>query len=230
MEERTRKKNPRTRIWIMSTVIAFIFALGGFFIINALISGDDTKRERQIQMISLISPPPPPEIEETPPEPEVEEEIIEPEPEAASDEMLSEGEEMNDPGESLGLDMDASAGSDGFNLVSKKGGRALIGEGEGNSALLRKYAWYTRMIQDRIRENLRKELEKKGGIPDGSLEAVVRIILDEMGQIKAHKIVGSSGSSKMDDAIELALRGIDIDMPPPYDMPKSIKIKVSSKG
>jgi TonB family protein len=147
-----------------------------------------------------------------------------------NEDMLNDGEEMTDPGESLGLDADGVAGSDGFGLVSNRGGRALIGGDTGNSALLRKYAWYTQIIQDRIREHLQKQLDDDGGIPDGNLEATVRIVLDEMGQIKAFKIVDSSGSNNMDNAINVALRQVDIDMPPPYDMPKSIKIKVSSKG
>jgi len=230
MGEKNKKRNLKMRIWILSTVIASVFALGGFFIIRALISDSGVKRERQIQMVTLMKPPPPPppELEEQPPEPEVEEEIIE--PDEANDEMTDEGDEMTDPGDNLGLDADGVAGADGFGLVSKKGGRALIGEGMGNSAMLKKFAWYTQMIQDQIQANLRKQFDNEGGIPDGSLEATVKIVLNETGQVSAFKIVDSSGSHKLDSAINIALKKVDIDMPPPYDMPRSIKIKVSSKG
>jgi len=230
MKQKKKKRNPKVQIWILSSVIAAIFVLGGFFIIKALVSDSGVKRERQIQMVTLMKPPPPPppEIEEQPPEPEVEEEIVE--PEEANDETLDDGEEMTDPGENLGLDADGVAGADGFGLVAKKGGRALIGSDMGNSALLRKFAWYTQMIQDQIQEKLRKQFDKDGGIPDGKLEATVKIVLSEKGRINAFKIVDSSGSSKLDSAINVALTQVDVDMAPPYDMPRSIKIKVSSKG
>lgn len=225
------KRNPKVRIYILSTLIALIFALGGFFIIRSLISDDGSKRDRQIHMVTLMKPPPPPEIEEEPPpEPEIEEKILEPEPDEANEDTLNDAEELTDPGENLGLDTDGVAGSDPFGLIAKKGGMALIGGDMGNSALLKKYAWYTQMIQERIRENLQRELEKDGGIPDGNLEAVVRIVLDKMGRITSFMIVGSSGSHKMDNAINIALKQIDIETAPPDDMPRSLKIKVSSKG
>lgn len=231
MGEKNRKKNLKIRIWILSAAIAGIFLLGVFFIIRALVSDNGSRRERQIQMVTLMKPPPPPpppEIEEQPPEPEVEEKIVE--PEQANDESIDEGDEMTDPGENLGLDADGVAGADGFGLVAKKGGKALIGGDMGNSALLRKFAWYTRMIQAQIQDNLRKLFDKDGGLPDGTLEATVRIVLNDRGRINAFKIVDSSGNSRLDMAINKALKQVDIDMAPPYDMPRSIKIKVSSKG
>ena len=228
--KKAKKGNLKARIWIVSTVIALMFSLGGYFIVNVLISDKGGKRERQIHMVTLLKPPPLPEIEELPPEPEIEEEVIEEELDMPNEDLLNDGEDMTDPGESLGLDADGVAGSDGFGLVSNKGGKALIGGDMGNSALLRKFAWYTQIIQDRIREHIQKQLDEEGGIPDGKLEATVRIVLDERGQIKAFKIIDSSGSPNMDTAINVALKQVDIDMPPPYDMPRSIKIKVSSKG
>jgi TonB family protein len=231
MPGKKKKRNPKVLIWLFSTIIILMLVSGGFFVIKLLISDDGSKRKRQIQMVTLLKPPPPPEIEEEPPEPEIkEEEILEPEPEETHNEISDEAEGDQEAGDELGLDAEGVAGSDGFGLIAKKGGAALIGGGSGNSGLLRKYAWYTQMIQERIRENLQKELDKEGGVPEGNLEATVRIVLDEEGRITSFKIVGSSGSHEMDNAIDTALKLVNVDEPPPDGMPRAIKVKVSSKG
>jgi TonB family protein len=227
-----KKKNiSRVLIWLFSTIIILILVAGGFFVIKALISDDGSKRKRQIQMVTLLKPPPPPEIEEEPPEPEIkEEEIVELEPEEVHEEISDGSEDASEAGDALGLDSDGVAGSDGFGLIAKKGGKALIGGDLGNSGLLKRFSWYTQIVQDQIREYLQKELEKEGGIPEGDLQAIVRIVLDEKGNITKFNIVGSSGSNKMDNAIETTMKLIAINEPPPNGMPKAIKIRVSSKG
>lgn len=84
------------------------------------------KRVQQITMITPLPPPPPP-----PPPPEIEEPEIQDEPleedipeEAAPDDGPDEA-----PGEDLGVDAEGEAGSDGFGLKAKKGGRGLLGGG-----------------------------------------------------------------------------------------------------
>jgi TonB family protein len=228
-----KKKNiSKALIWLFSTIIILVFVGGCLFVIKILISDDGTKRKRQIQMVTLLKPPPPPKIEEKLPEPEIKEkeEILEPDPEEAHEEISDGSEDTSVAGDNLGLDSDGVAGSDGFGLIAKKGGKALIGGDLGNSGLLKQFSWYTQMVQDRIRQYLQKELEKNGGIPEGDLQAIVRIVLDEKGKITKFNIVGSSGSNKMDTAIKTALPLINIEEPPPNGMPKAIKIRVSSKG
>ena len=226
-----KKKNSAQRtIIIVSTLVALVLMVAGVFIIKNLISDDGTKRKRQIQMVSLMKPPPPPKVEEIPPEPEIKEkeEIIEQEMEEVLEEIPDDSG-AEDSGPDLGLDADGVAGSDGFGLVAKKGGNSLIGGGSGGS-LLKRYAWYTRIIQDQIQERLQKELEGEGGIPKGEYEATVRVVLDDIGNIITCQIVGSSGSSKMDSAINKSVKNIRADEPPPFDMPRAIKLKISSKG
>lgn len=225
-----KNKSPQRTIILISTVVAVFIMVVGIFIVKVLISDDGSKRKRAVQMVTIMKPPPPPEIEETPPEPEIkEEEIIEPEPEENFEEMEDAGADQ-DAGSNLGLDADGVAGSDAFNLYANKGGRALIGGDDSNVGLLRRFAWYTQMLQDRIQERLRKELEGTGGIPEGEHQATVRIVMDDNGNIINCKIVGSSGSSKMDNAISSAVKTARIEDPPPYEMPKAIKLKISSKG
>ena len=69
------------------------------------------------EIVQKLCEPPPPPPEEPEPEPEVEEPIEEqPVEEAMPDEPMDEA-----PAADLGVDGDASAGSDGFGLVARKG-------------------------------------------------------------------------------------------------------------
>ena len=230
MNANKKKKSPQRTIALISTIVAILIVMAGVFVVRGLLSDDTSKKQRAVQMVTLMKPPPPPEIEEIPPEPEVaKEEILEPEPEDNFEEMNDDAGSDQDAG-NLGLDTEGVAGSDGFGLHANKGGRALIGGEEGNASLLRKFAWYTQLLQDRIQEMLRKELERSGGIPEGEHHATVRIVMDNTGNIVSCQIVGSSGSPNMDTAISSAVKTARIDEPPPYEMPKAIKLKISSKG
>jgi TonB family protein len=224
-----KMKSKRTMIWSLSAVIAVAVLVAGFFLVKTLISDDGGKRKRQIRMVTLLKPPPPPPVKKKPPEPKKKKEVIEPEKKDVP-EQTEEQADDTPPGEQLGLDADGSAGSDGFGLVAKKGGRSLIGGGLGESSLLRKFAWYTQILQEEIREKVNKVLEKNGGIPKGSLKTYVKIVLDSTGKVTDFEIYGSSGNHEMDEAVHIALRSTLISEPPPDGMPKSMKIKITSKG
>ncbi len=234
MDQKIKKKKSSQRmIWVASSAIAVFFILAGAFLVKILISDNGQKRKRQIQMVTLLKPPPPPKIKEKPPEPEIkkkeevmEQKVDEPEPEEMPDEASDEAP----PGEDLGLDGDGTAGSDGFGLRAKKGGRPLIGGGQGSKSLLRKYGWYTHILQEEIRKEVRKHLDQNGGIPEGKLTAIVRIVIDGQGVISDYAIVGSSGNHDMDKAVKAALGVARIEEPPPRGMPKALKLKISSKG
>jgi TonB family protein len=228
-----KKRSPKFLIWIISSVVAFCFIGAGVFIVKLLLSDDSQKRKRQIQMVALLKPPPPPKIKEKPPEPEIKkkEEIIEPEPEETPPEDMEDmGEEDIPEGDDLGLDAEGSSGSDSFGLRGKKGGRALIGGDFSEKSLIRKYSWYIRLIQDEIRKKVKSHLEQNGGIPKGNLKTLVRIILDETGNIVDFSIFGSSGDHRMDNAVKEALKMVRVSNPPPKRMPKTVKLKITSKG
>ncbi|MBT8341176.1 MAG: TonB C-terminal domain-containing protein, partial [Desulfatitalea sp.] len=134
------------------------------------------------------------------------------------------------PGEDLGLDADGTAGSDAFGLRANKGGRALIGGSAGDASIMRRYAWYTRIIQDELRKRMNRYMEENGGISDGDLKALVQIELDELGKIVDFDLARSSGDPKLDDAVLKALHLAEISEPPPLGMPRKIKLKISAKG
>lgn len=228
MVTKKRRASRKVILGVSAAVVLLVLAMG-VFVVRLLIADDPGKRKRQVQMVTLLKPPPPPKIKEKPPEPKQKKEVVE--------EKLDKPEETEDrteddttPGEDLGLDSDGSAGSDAFGLKAKKDGRALIGQGLGRASLLRKYAWYTRILQDEIRTVVRKELDEGGGIPGGNLETLVRIVLNEQGNIVEFSIYGSSGNHKMDEAVKKALGMTRVNEPPPEGMPKVLKLKISSKG
>ncbi|BBO85847.1 hypothetical protein DSCO28_64130 [Desulfosarcina ovata subsp. sediminis] len=201
--------------------------------VKYLLKDDSRHRQRRIQMVTVVKPPPPPKVKEKPPEPEVKkkEEIINPEPEEMPPEALDDQPpDEAPPREDLGLDADGTAGSDGFGLRANKGGRALIGGGGDSVSLMRRYAWYTRMVQDELSKRMKRHMEENGGIPDGDLKTMIQIRLDEYGKIVEYRLTRSSGNSKMDDAVVSALKLATIDEPPPRGMPRTIKLKISAKG
>ena len=221
------KKKSSPKIYLIIFCVAFILiTVGGTIaMLKKLSNFEGHKVKRQIQMVKLVKLPPPPKIKEKLPEPEVKkEEMIEPEeispeevPEQASDDDAPAGEE-------LGLDAEGGTGSDGFGLAAKKGGRSIIGGGGANS-LLRRYAWYTKIIENEITRLLLKNGQT---FPD-NLKTYVKIELDENGRIEKYKIYGSSGDSNMDNAVQKALSLITwLKEPPPDGMPRCIKIMISS--
>lgn len=226
---RKSKKSHSKLIWIVSgvsiAVLLFVGTLAAYF----LVSEDEGKKRRQVQMVHLLKPPPPPKIEEKPPEPEIKkemkkEEIIEPEVKAPQPKQ----DNSPPPGKNLGVDAEGGAGSDGFGLVGNKGGAALIGGGGGS--LMGKYAWYTQMIQDQIKRDLLQRLQQKGGIPKGKIQAVVKIVMNDKGNIVKYQILDSSGNKLVEEAVSETLSRATISRPPPEGMPLKMSLKISAQG
>lgn len=195
------------------------------FVFSVLISDEGPQRKRQTQMVTLLPPPPPPKIEEQPPEPEEQKEkIAEPEPEEKPNEPEDVADDLP-PAEELGLDADAGLGSDAFGLKAKKGGRGLIG-GNGGSI----YGWYTGIISADLQKLVNKIIQERGGVPEGKWRTIVRVVLDEFGNIKTFSIIGSSGNDKMDGAVLEALKSATLGETPPPGMPRVLKLSFSARG
>ncbi len=223
------KNKTQKNIWIISAGVALVFMCLCIFVVKAMISDDGSRRKRPVQMVTLLKPPPPPKIEEKPPEPEIEkkEEIIEPEP-VQPDEPEQASDEPP-PGDNLGLDADGTAGSDAFGLVGKKGGRALLA-GSDDRTLMQRYAWYTRMIQEEIRKKINAYMTSNGGVPEGDHKALVQIQMDGFGRIIDFELNESSGNMNVDTALKETLLAVKVSETPPEGMPKSIRLKISSRG
>ncbi|WP_404356500.1 energy transducer TonB [Methylotuvimicrobium sp. KM1] len=178
----------------------------------------DGRPQKKIQPITLLKPPPPPPPPpkiEKPPEPEkIEEKIPEPDPEP---ENLPDVDDAP-PADSLGLDADGSAGSDGFGLAARKGGRGLL---SGNPN-----AWYGNIIKNQMLDILsdRDELRRT------RYTATVRVWVDTKGNVKRFELVRGSNDARIDDALQMTLAKLKrINKAPPVGMKQPIKFRITNR-
>lgn len=190
-------------------------------------SDSDKPKKPSIQTISVLRPPPPPpppKPEEKPPEPEVKKEEVklpdpEPEPQQASDEPP--------PGEQLGVDAEGGAGTDGFGLVGRPGGRDITTIGGGPSGSDRaRYSMFANLVQSHLQE----ELSKRERLRQANYRAVVNVWFSASGSVDRVEVVNGSGNSDIDNAIRTALSGTSVAESPPPDMPQPVKIRLTSRG
>jgi outer membrane biosynthesis protein TonB len=238
-EPKKKKKKMPYQNWLVPGAIGLVFLAGIGFLVKVMMTDVGTRTKEKIATVNLIKPPPP-DVKEKLPEPELQKEVPKQTIETPIDtpqpqnQAQDQSQDNTPAGSDLGVDSDGGAGSDGFGLVGKKGGRALtLGGGSGGMnrlSLLSKYGWYTQKIQDEIKVQVKKQLNEDGGIPKGKLQAVVRITLDSKGRIVKYELVGTSGSRKMDDALRSTLAQIRISEPPPEGMPSGMTVRINSQG
>ena len=229
----TEKKKSQKAVFFIVGGVALVMICVVILVVKVILSSDSSGRQRQIQQVTLMTPPPPPKVKEKEPEPEIEKEekVIEQEMEEQDPGPMEEStSDEPPPGQDLGLDADGTGGSDAFGLKAKKGARSIIGGSYSESSLLKKYAWYTKIVQEELRKKVNNYMEGNGGIPDGDLNAIVQITLDENGNILDFGITTSSGDPDMDAAVRASLETAQISEPPPQNMPKTIKLKISARG
>lgn len=215
--EQNEGQKRRSIVIALISVLLLVFGAWKFF---ASLSSQSPPPKKKIQKITLLAPPPPPppKIEEKPPEPEVEEEVPEPEPEP---EPVAEESESDEPpaGEDLGIDADGVAGSDGFGLVGKRGGRGLLSGGNAR-------AWFINALKQDIVDILSENADTRRE----RFSVVIKLWLSDDGRLERTEIVKGSGDSDLDDAVQLALSGGHrLSGTPPRDMPQPLKIRIVSK-
>lgn len=199
-------------------LLLFALAYLGYSVIRDL-EGTVPPESPEIQQISLVQPPPPqpppPQMEEPPP-PEMEDvEVSEPEPEPIADTPADEPL----PGDDLGLDAEGVAGSDGFGLKARKGGRGLIGGGDRNR-------WYAGVIQSDLQNWLAEATE----LQKGRYAATVKIWIAADGAVSDAELVKGTGDTALDETIEQVLQmGIRISREPPADLPQPIHLRITSR-
>jgi periplasmic protein TonB len=227
--------------WLIPALVLSVFAvLIGVMVKMVLLDGG-SKAPKQIQVITLIKPPP--EVKEKLPEPDVPKEVpkqtmeapTEPSPQ---DQPQDNADDSPPAGDNLAVDGEGGAGDNAFGLGAKKGGRALTlggnGGGPGNGmnrlSLLSKYGGYARKMQRDIEAKVKQVLEQNGGRPKGKQQTVVKLTLAPDGTVTRFAIVGSSGSDRLDAAFKTALNGLKLREPPPDGMPPSMTLKISTNG
>lgn len=207
----------------MAVVVLLALLILAFLLKGYLQKAPQTKRV--VQQITIVAPPPPPPPpEEKPPEPEVKEEKIEePIPEKEPEAAPEEADEP--PGDQLGLEGDGEAGSDGFGLAARRGGRSLLGGSPGSAI-----HWYGGRVTSVLEEELH-ELLADTHARKNAYSIVLDIWIGQDGRMTRVELRQGSGQAEVDRALQQAIPRLRLDMhkPPPEGMPQPVRIRLTSR-
>lgn len=255
------------KFMLVLIALMIVVLCGGIYVVKIFLSSPDDNPRTKSGIVIVNLPKPPPTMErEKPPEPvkeiqkkveitaQLKEDMVDPGPDtgpqnananapAGPPGLTGDGPDPNNNapvGNALGLDAEGTAGSDGFGLVGRKGGRSILagrggsggigGGGFGKQSLLNKYSWYTQIVKAEVSKKIRKYLDANGGIPRGKLKATIQLRVDDTGAVVGWQIVGSSGNDEMDNAVKKCADDMRISEPPPEGMPRTMIIRVTSQG
>jgi len=238
--QRSRKQQ-QGKPWLVPTVVLLAFgALLGVMVKKVFLDGGSAP-QKQIQVITLIKPPPP-EVKEKPPEPQVPKELpkqtMETPTEAPTPQDNSPADDSPPAGDNLSVDGDGGAGDNAFGLGAKKGGRSVTlggtGGGGGNGlnrlSLLSRFGGYSRRMQSDIEKKVQQVLEKEGGRPKGKQQTLIKLTLAPDGAVLRFSIVDSSGVEQLDAAFRSALKGLRMSEPPPDGMPSTMTLRITTSA
>jgi protein TonB len=232
-----KKKKADKSGLVVNGIIVVVFLSGIGFVAHLLLSDTGPRRKDKIQVVKLLKPPPPPE--QKPPEPEVpkeapKQEIVEDVPQPQDTRQNDQPQDDTPAGQDLGVDAEGGAGSDGFGLVGKKGGRGITlgggGSGASRMSLLAKYGWYTKKLEKELWRQVNQLLVKDGGIPKGKHQMTVHLELNARGDIVRFRVVALSGNDTVDKAVQSALPSLKVSEPPPEGMPRGMTLRIASQG
>lgn len=201
-------------------IIGVLVLLGAIALIIQLISKMENKpekKERKIQTVTLAPPPPPPPPPkiERPPEPEPEQKLEE----QAEPEKLPDVPDEAPPRD-LGLDAEGTAGSDGFGLAARKGGKGLFGGGSGNP-----FAWYGNLVKN----DLVGLLSEKDALRRKGYTAILKLWVEADGSIQRFELAKGSNDKDIDELLQRVIAQYrKISEPPPPGMEQPIKLKITS--
>ena len=243
MKQKKKKSSSQAAITTGVVLVIFCFLAGGLIYLLKTDKGGGKKVfVTNVDLVKPNSPDkPPPPPKEKPPEPEAQkkETIVAPQDMLQPQQSSAKGDDKPSAEGPLGLDAQGGAGSDGFGLAGRKGGRDVttlgagtgkIGGGGDPAALLRQFAPYTRLVEEDVNRLVRKRLEENGGIPKGKLETTAEIVVSNRGAVREYRIIRSSGNRSMDDAVKESLKYAKISQPLPEGCPKTMSIRISSQG
>jgi periplasmic protein TonB len=192
-----------------------LLILGFVWFVRTMMASKGGKPARQVQIVQVIRPPPPPDQPPPPPPEKTEEPLPKDVPEPTPDNSPAPADQP------LGIDADGSAGGDAFNLAARRGGSDLIG-GTGNAP----FAWYTNRISDAIRERLSAVDCARNA--KGSLS--IHVLMQADGSIKQVQLATSTGNPRVDECIDSALTKMPhLSDPAPPGMPELINLKIVSR-
>lgn len=201
----------------IGAVIVLAVVVGLVWLVSDWMKTPEEPTRAVAQQVQLVRPPPPPD-QPPPPPPPPEEKIEEPLPQDSPPDAPPDDAPAQ---EQLGLDADGVAGSDGFGLAARRGGRDIVGGG--GSA----FGWYTALIKDTILDALSNDDK----IRKGNYQVTVRVWLATDGKVERIALTQPTGNNELDGAIELALgRMSKIRDAPPLEMPQPVTLRIVSRG
>jgi periplasmic protein TonB len=199
---------------LAGAAIVAIVVLALIWLIRGMQDKPEGPKRQTAQVVKLIRPPPPPP--EPPPPPPPEEKIEEPLPQETPEEAPPD---ESAPMEQLGLDAEGVAGSDGFGLAARKGGREL---GLGGAV----FGWYTGRLKDAILDMLSEDER----IRRKKYQVSVSVWVGDDGKVERIKLNSTTGDSDVDGAIEQRLASaLTMSEPPPLEMPQPVTLRIVSR-
>lgn len=206
---------------VLGTAVVAGVGIGIVWLISEFMDAEQATPKKQVQQITLLKPPPPPPPPpkiERPPEPEIEEKVEIPEEQPI--EELPDVADEPPAGDALGLDAEGGAGSDGFGLAARKGGRGLLA-GAGDPKVL-----YASKLQREI-ENALLEFDRARKT---AYSVVARIWVSDSGDVVRVELARSSGDGEVDNTLITAINGMPgLSEGPPPDMQQPIKLRITSR-
>lgn len=194
--------------YLLGAALMLLLAGGVYGIMHTVLSAPPSRMKQMVQQITLLPPPPPPPVEQ-PPQPEVKEDV--PLPQSAP----VNHDDAPPPG-NLGLDADASGGSDGFQLQARKGGRSLLDAGG-------PFGWFGNLIQ----QSIYKALSANKTIRGANYNVNLRLWLNHDGSVQRVELEDSTGNPALDKSIKLAVANVrSIGKELPADLPQPVRLKI----
>jgi periplasmic protein TonB len=192
-------------------------------IVGQMMTGKKEAPRRQQEVVMIRSIPAPP----SPPQPKLPEPPKQTVDQMIKQDTISPDEDKPDdsPAEAPGIttSLVGSGGAD-FGLKAARPGGDLLG-GSGSKGPSSPFGWYGRKVIKSVQDALsRNRLTSRAQFSDKE----VRIWTDISGRITRTKLKGTTGDKAVDQAINDALVGLQLEEPPPAGMPLPIVMKLKA--
>ncbi len=205
---------------LVGTLLVLGFGALMVDVVRDFLNAPDAPPKKGPQQVTLIAPPPPPPPpQEKPPEPEIEEEVEIEEPEPLDD-LPEEASNEPPPGSDLGIDAAGGAGSDGFGLIGRKGGRGLL-DGAGDPS---------RYYANQLGREIENVLQDHDVVRRRSYSVGINVWVSSDGRVSRVELATTTGSRETDALLTEAIKGArTAALRPPPDMEQPIRLRVSSQ-
>jgi len=204
---------------LVGSAVVLLVAVGVVWLVMNALDNPPPQQKKKVQQITLVKPPPPPPPPKIkPPPPKMKEPVEVPEQEQIED--IPDMADEPPAGDLLGLDAEGGAGSDGFGLIARRGGRGLLsGAGDPNVV-------YAGQLQRLIEEAL--AADDKTRSQNYSVIAKVWVGFD--GSVTRAELASTTGRRDIDDTLVELIRNLPaLAEAPPPNMPQPIRMRISSR-